>query len=80
MILQVSVQNSKSLDQYKMKTLLLLILYCLVVALAEKPRDTNQDEKNEDQQKNELNSDDPRGKKKSCLPPKMWYWTFPCDW
>ena len=33
-----------------MKTLLFLILYCLAVALAEKPKETNQDEKNKDQQ------------------------------
>ena len=41
-----------------MKTLLFLILYCLVVALAEKRKETNQDEKNKDQQKTELISDD----------------------
>ena len=41
-----------------MKNLFLLILYCLVVALAEKPRDTNQDEKKQYQQMNELISDD----------------------
>ena len=58
MILPVSVQNWKRLDQYKMKTLLFLILYCLVVTLAEKPKETNQDEKNQEQQKNELILDD----------------------